>query len=110
MIPCELDLISIPFCDIKILTYEIELPPAENKIGFNIQDDEYFTIPYVIDTIPHSPADHKLPKRAKQNVWIVDINGEETITAQGALDELNHNPNPCGKSKVKISLCIRKKY
>ena len=51
LIPCELDLTSTPFSYITILTYEIELPPSGKKIGFNLLDDEDFTIPYIIDTI-----------------------------------------------------------
>ena len=34
LIPCEHDLTSTPFRDTKILTYEIELPPPGNKVGF----------------------------------------------------------------------------
>ena len=44
-----------------MFTYEIELLPAGNGIGFNLLDDEDFTIPYVIDTIPNSRAGHQLP-------------------------------------------------
>ena len=40
----------------------------------------------------------------------MDINGEEPITSQGAIDELNRNQNPRGKSKVNTSLCRRKIY
>ena len=43
-------------------------------------------------------------------MWIIDINIEETITAQGVLDELNCHQNPQGKSKIKISLCRRNYY
>ena len=43
-------------------------------------------------------------------MWIVTINGEEPITAQGVLDELNRHQTPRGKSKIKISLCRRKSY
>ena len=39
-------------------------------------DDEDFTIPYINDTIPDSPAGHQFPTQAKQNVWIIAINGE----------------------------------
>ena len=39
LIPFELDIISTQFCDTKILTYEIELPPSGNKVGFNLLDD-----------------------------------------------------------------------
>ena len=53
MIPCELDLASTTFCDTTILTYEIELPSVGNKIGYNLFGDEYFTIAYVIYTIPN---------------------------------------------------------
>ena len=56
------------------------------------------------------PAGHQLPSQAKQNVWIVAINGEEPITTQGVLDELNRRQTPQGKSKIKISLCRRKSY
>ena len=89
MIPWELDINSTLFCDTKILTYEIELPPYGKKIGFNSLDDEYFTIPYITDTIPNSPAGHKFPAQDKQNIWIVNINREDSITAPYALDELN---------------------
>ena len=43
-------------------------------------------------------------------MWIVAINGEETIIAQGVLDELNSHQTPRGKSNIKIILCIRKSY
>ena len=33
-IPCELDVKYTPFCDTKILTYEVELLPSGKKIGF----------------------------------------------------------------------------
>ena len=56
LIPCELDLTSTPFRYETIITYDIELPPSGKKIGFNLVDDEYFTIPYITDTIPNSPA------------------------------------------------------
>ena len=67
-----------------------------------------FTIPYITDTIPDSPAGCQLTSQSKQNVWIVAINGEEPITAQGVLDELNSHQIPRGKSKIKIILCRRK--
>ena len=51
-----------------------------------------------------------LPEQSKQNMWILDINGEENITDQGALDELNLHQTSHGKSKFKISLIRRKIY
>ena len=110
LIPCELDLTSTPFSDETIITYDIELPPSGKKICFNVLDDEYFTIPYITDTIPNSPAGCQLPSQAKRNVWIVSINGEEPITDQSVLDELNPHQNQQVKSKIKISLCRRKSY
>ena len=58
LIPCELDLTSNPFSDSTIITYDIELPPSGKKIGFNLLDDEDFTIPYITGTIPNSPSGH----------------------------------------------------
>ena len=110
MIPCELDLTTTPFFYTKILTYEIDLPPSENKIGFILLNDEKFTIPYVTDTMPNSSLSHKLPTQAKKNVWIISINVEETITYQCVLDEFNVHLDPRGKYKVNISLCRRKSY
>ena len=52
----------------NILIYEIELTPSGRKIGFNILDDEDFTTPYITDTIPNSPAGHKLPAQALKKV------------------------------------------
>ena len=43
-------------------------------------------------------------------MWIIYINGEDTTTYQGALDELNTHQNIRGKSKFNISLCRRKSY
>ena len=76
MIPCELYLTSTTFCDTTILAYEIELPPSGKKVGFNLLDDEYFTIPYFTDTIPNSPVRRQRPTQAKLNVWIIAINRE----------------------------------
>ena len=70
----ELDLTSNPFSDTTIIIYEIELPPYGNKIGLNLLDGEYFTIPYVIDTIPISPVGHQLLTSTKKILWIVAIN------------------------------------
>ena len=50
--------------------------------------DEDFTIPYVIDKTPNSLASRQLPTLAKKNAWTIYINGEEPITSQGTLDEL----------------------
>ena len=77
-----------------MITYEIELPPSGNKVGFNLLDDEDIIIPYITDTIPNSPVGHQLPSQAKLDVWIITINGKETISDQGSLDELNHHKNP----------------
>ena len=50
LIPCELGLTSTLFRDATMITYEIDLPTSGNKVGLNLLDDEYFTIPYVIYT------------------------------------------------------------
>ena len=86
MVPCKLDITSTPFSYETIIAYDIYLPPYGKKFGFNLLDDEYFTIPYITDTIPNSPAGHQLISQAKINVWILDINGEEPITSQSVLD------------------------
>ena len=67
------------------------------KIGFNLLDDEDFTIPYIIDTILNAPDGHKLTTQAKKNVWIIDINGEDTITSQVTLDDVQCHHTPRGK-------------
>ena len=41
---------------------------------------------------------------------IVDINGEEPITSQGVIDELNHHQTTRGKFRIKISLFRRENY
>ena len=109
-IPCEIDITSTPFHDTTIITYEIELPLDRKKVVFNLLDDDDFKIPYVVDTTPNSPSGNQLPTQDKKNVCIIYINGEDHITAQGAIDELNLHQNTCGKSKFKISLCRRNSY
>ena len=91
MIPCGLDITSTPFRYTKVITYDIELPPSGKTFGFNLLDDEYFTILYITDTISNVPAGHQLPTQAKETMWVIAINTEEHITAQGALDQFNRN-------------------
>ena len=104
LIACELDIISTEYYDTNILTYEIDLPPSGKKIGFNLMDDEDFTIPRILDKSPNLPAGHQLLTQAKKNAWIISTNGKEPITDQGTLDELQHNQTQHGKSMVKTSL------
>ena len=67
LIPCKIDITPTPFSNTKILTYEIEVHPDGKKIDLNLLDNEDFTIPYVTDTIPNSPAVRKLPTQDKLN-------------------------------------------
>ena len=62
-------------------------------------NDKDFTIPYITDTIPKLTLGHQLPTQYKRNLWIIDINGEETITDQGSLDELNLHQNPTANQR-----------
>ena len=110
MIPCKLGLKSTKFSDKTIITYEIELPPSGKKVIFNLLDDEYFTTPYITDTILNSPAGHKIPSQAKQHVYIIANNEKEPITSQCMLYELNSHQNTREKSNIKIILCRRKRY
>ena len=75
LIPCELDITSTPFSDETIITYDIDLLPSGNKVGFNLLNDEDFTIPYITDTIPNFPAGYQITSQANRNVWIIAING-----------------------------------
>ena len=68
LIPCEIYPTSTSFHDTTIIIYEIELPPSENKVCFNLLDDEYFTIRYITDTIPNSSAGRQLPTQSKPDV------------------------------------------
>ena len=69
---------------------------------------DYFTIPYVSNANPNSLAfnlQHRLRKMCGYSFI-----GEETITSQGKLDEINTHKTSRGKSKVNIILCIIKIY
>ena len=96
LIPCEPGFTSTPFYDTSVLTYKIELPLSGKKVGFNILDDEDFTISYITDTIPNSPSINQPSTQAKRNVCIIAINVKEPIIYQGALDELNCHKTPRG--------------
>ena len=90
---------------------KLSYPPSERKkVGFNSLDDEEFTIPYITNTIPNSSAGHHIPSKAKRNVRIIAINGEEPIKSQGVIDELNRYQTPSGKYNTKISIFRRKSY
>ena len=44
LITCEIDPTSTTFSAATIITYNIDLPPSGKKIGFNLMNDEDFTI------------------------------------------------------------------
>ena len=48
--------------------------------GFNLLDDDGFTITYILDMIKNSPGSCQLTTESNNNVSIITINGEETIT------------------------------
>ena len=54
----------------------LPLPHLMIPTGFNLLDDNDFTIQYIIDTITNLPSGHKLPTQDKKNVWIININGK----------------------------------
>ena len=72
------------------------IPSVVDKIP-NSLDDEYFTIPSVIYKIPNLPASHKLPTQYKKYVWIIAINWEYTITEQVKIDEIQKHKTQHGK-------------
>ena len=76
LLPCDIYLRYIEFCDTTFITYELELPPNSKKIGFNLLDDDGFIIPYILNKFKNSHSNHQLPTQAKNNLWINDINGE----------------------------------
>ena len=71
---CNIDISYALLVGAKIIKYEIELPPARNKIYFNLVDYGYFMIPYILDTIPKSMASNQLQTQFKKNVCNIDIN------------------------------------
>ena len=93
MLPFELDLKYNTFSDEKKIKYKTELPPYGNKTGFNLFDDDKFTITYIIDTIPNSPAGHQLTTQSKENVRIMAINIEYPIKERGEVDEVQNYQN-----------------
>ena len=80
LVPCKLDLTSTPFLDSTIITYELDLPTAGKKNGFNLLEEKDFTIPFIIDAIPNSTSSHQLPTQDNKNVWIIATDGEYPIT------------------------------
>ena len=63
-----------------MITYEIESPPSGIKVGFNLLDDEDYTIPYITDKTQNPPAGYQPLSQAKRNMWNKDINGKEPNT------------------------------
>ena len=67
-------------------------------------DYDIWTIIYILDIIPNYPAGHRLISQAKNNVCIVEIDGDEEINAKGPLEYIQSNQTNKGKSKVSIIL------
>ena len=88
----------------------MEFPTSGMKTGFNLLDDEDFTIPYIIDTTQNSPAGYQLPTQDNKNLRIIDINKEDPNKDQGELDKLQYHQTLSGKYKFNIRLFIRNRY
>ena len=95
---------STTFHEATVITYEIELTISGKKIGHNLLDDDDFKMTFIIDKIPNSPSGHQFLTQANNHMWIVYIDREEPITANGALDELYIYHTQPLKPKVNISL------
>ena len=84
MVPCNLDITYTISFDATIIKYKLELTPAGKKIGYNLLDENMFTVLYILDKIPNSTDIHQLPTQAKNNLCVVAINGEEPIIEKEA--------------------------
>ena len=91
--------------DSAIFQYELEIPQQGNKIGLNLINDDGSNIECIVDTVPNSPSVHQLPYQSTNNFLIVEIYGEEPITAKGYLEEIKLHLSNEVKSKFNISLC-----
>ena len=68
LVPYKLDLSETPFSYKTIFKYELQLPSLGEKIDLKLMNDEKFTITYIFDAIPNSPAGHQIPSQAHKNM------------------------------------------
>ena len=73
--------------DAKFITYRIQLPTTENKIGFNLIGDDDFKTPYILDTIYKYPEGKQILTQATIYFFNICINIKYLITAKGGLEK-----------------------
>ena len=56
-----------------------------------------FTITYILVVIIYSPEVHQLQYQAQNNIWIVEIDGEDTITDKGDIENIQKYQTNSGK-------------
>lgn len=107
MVKPTLDLTNSPFDPDKLITVEIELPPAGHPLYISIQDDTLFNIPFIERVYSESPLYAQIPANARRNAWIVSIDSEEPIMAATAIKELQRRQ--LSESTNKISLILTRR-
>ena len=93
-----------PFHPSALQEYEVTLPPRGQSIGLSIVTDEDFLIPILMRIDPAKAIYKEIPTCHNFcRSWIVHIQNEQPLTAQGALDILQSLQLVGSTRKIKIT-------
>ena len=72
----------------NIYSIKLILPPLPTPVGFIIQDDHQYNLPFIRSTTRNSVAYNNIPSSLRNNQFILAINGDCPLTSHGALSIL----------------------
>lgn len=101
----QLDFIDSPFDPDECETFQVILPPKGQSIGITVVTDEDYTVPILHTISPSSNLYDEIPLRHNfASSWVVQIEEEHPITAQGVKDTLYALQRSTPR-KIEITLC-----
>lgn len=104
--PCDFDSITSPFDPSICESFLITLPPRGISIGIYIDTDEDYLVPILAKISKDRDLYDQIPlKHHFYNSWIIQIEDEHPITAQGMIDALYYLQREGEQRQVLITLC-----
>eukprot|EP00956_Cyclotella_meneghiniana_P000008 scaffold27_cov57-Cyclotella_meneghiniana.AAC.5 len=103
---CDFDTVESPFDPAICETFQITLPPRGSSAGFKVDTDEDYLVPFLVEISKESDIYDQVPLRHHYcKSWIIQIEDEFPITAQGVVDAFNSLQIEDEPRQILISFC-----
>eukprot|EP00956_Cyclotella_meneghiniana_P008309 scaffold11091_cov47-Cyclotella_meneghiniana.AAC.1 len=104
--PSTFDSIESPFDPAICETFEITLPPRGFSLGIQVDTDQDYLLPILAKILRDRDLYDQIPQRHHYyKSWIIQIEDELPITAQGCIDALHYLQREGEPRQTLITLC-----